>query len=403
MTSIHQSIRFISTRIARSFPPWTWNAILAPFLVTRLAWIMAGLYSSANFLPNPTYQEYHARGWFLSKYFLLDIFSRWDARHYLSIARDGYRFTGSLGETMDNIAFFPLYPYLIKGLAWLAYGWTGRKVPDSLILLVGIILSNLLFLGGVYLLYRLAVEHLRLGENTTRRALVLLFVFPVNFIFSSFYTESLFFFLSLVGFWAAFQRRWMWVGVIAGLLTLTRPPGILAAAAFFLLYLQQREWKLSAVRADLLWLGLSPVLLAAHFYNMFRLTGNFLAPIIAQNAWGRSRYGFFASLRLQLEAPFLDVYKLDALFALIFLIGGIYILWKWPNKALGVYVILMVAFPIGTGMLISAQRFMLVVFPVFLLLGEKIKNPFAYQLVQALCFALQVIYFTAWVNYYWIG
>jgi len=45
---------------------------------------------------------------------------------------------------------------------------------------------------------------------------------------------------------------------------------------------------------------------------------------------------------------------------------------------------------------------MLVVFPAFLLLGSKLKSPGGFELVRGLCFALQVVYFAGWVNYYWI-
>lgn len=402
MPTLRHFFHAVTTRAAQ-VPAWVWSAVLAPFLITRLAYVLVGLYVSPNFQPNPTYQQYAARGWFLSRYFLLDIFARWDGRHYLAIARDGYSFSGALGETMSNIAFFPLYPYLVKALTWLTLGWTGQKTPDSLYLLIGILLSNLFFLAGAYLLYRLATEHLRMNENAARRALVLLFLFPTSFIFSSFYTESLFFFLSLAAFWAAFQRRWMWVGILAGLLALTRPTGVLAAGALFIFYLQQREWKLTRLGLEAAWFSLPALLLAAHLTNMYRLAGNFLAPFVAHGAWGRNRYSILEGLRLQLEAPYLDVFKLDAFFAVLFLAASLYILWKWPHKALGVYPLGMVLVPLATGMLISFQRFMLVVFPVFLLLGEKGKNRFLFELLAGLFFTLQIIYFAGWVNYYWVA
>ena len=138
--------------------------------------------------------------------------------------------------------------------------------------------------------------------------------------------------------------------------------------------MQQHEWKIKNIRPDALWLGLSPLLLAGHLYNMYRLTGSFLAPFISNEAWGRGRYGLLEGLKLQLEAPYLDVFKLDAVFVLLFMACGIYMLWKWPNKDFGIYTLLMVIVPVSTGMLISAQRFMLVVFPVFLLAGEVLQS-----------------------------
>jgi hypothetical protein len=130
---------------------------------------------------------------------------------------------------------------------------------------------------------------------------------------------------------------------------------MLVVLALFLVYWQAHGWKFSAFRSDLLWLGLGPLLLLAHLYDLYRVTGTFLAPFLAQSAWGRGKYGFLEGLRLQLEAPVLDVYKLDALFILLFLACGVYLLVKWPEKSLGVYTILMAAVPVSSGMLISAS------------------------------------------------
>ncbi len=395
----------IHSRIQAAWPilqAWWWGGLLLPFAITRLALILAAKFALDNFQPNPTYAEFASRGWLHSKVFLIDIWTHWDAGYYLQIIKEGYFSNGSLENSFSNVAFFPLYPYLVKWLAWLGYGWTGNKVPDSLLLLTGILLSNGLFLASMVLLRRAALRHLGFSEATAGKAIALVFAFPTSFIFSCFYTESLFLFLTLAGFTAALERRWAWAGTLAALVVLTRVQGMLAAFAFLLVYLQQRGWKLPAVRLDVAWLGLAPLALVGHLFDMYRVTGNFFAPFLAQAAWGRGKYGFWEGLRLQLEAPILDVYKLDAFFGLVFLLCGIFILWKWQNKALGVYTVLMVLTPLSTGMLISVQRFMLVVFPVFLYLAAKLKSPANFDLARGLGFALQVVYFAGWVNYYWI-
>ncbi len=399
-TSLSSRLEPVRTALSRT--AWFWSDVFLPFLFTRLALIFTALFATGNYQPNPTYQEYAQRGWLHSKYFLIDIWSHWDAGYYLQLVKSGYTFSGDLTQSMSNMAFFPLYPYLVKAITWLVWGWTGNKVGDSLILAVGIVLSNLLFLAAMALLYRLATRRLGLGPAAAKRATALIILFPVGFIFSSFYTESLFFFLAVAGFSAALDRRWFWAGVCAGLVTLTRIQGIVVAFALFLVYLQQREWKLSALRADVLWLGLSPLLLAAHLFNLAQLTGSFFAPFVAQSAWGRNQYGFFEGLRLQLGGPVLDVFKIDAGLALVFLGFSIALLRRWPVKAFGVFSLLMTIAPISTGMLISESRFLLVIFPVFLLLGDLLENQWSYDLARGLGFALQVIYFAGWVNYYWI-
>ena len=47
----------------------------------------------------------------------LDGWSRWDSGWYIDIARNGY--SDTLQNVYMNVAFFPLYPLLIKGVQYL--------------------------------------------------------------------------------------------------------------------------------------------------------------------------------------------------------------------------------------------------------------------------------------------
>ena len=378
-----------------------WEAIWWPFVVTRLVWVLAAAFAQGTFQPNPTYLKYAQQGGQLTRIWLLDIFAHWDAKFYLSIIQDGYWQQTNLTEAYSNVAFFPLYPYLVKSI-----GWLGVELPAGVYILIGLLLSNLCFLAGASLLYGLARGPLELNETAARRALLLLFAFPTSFYFSSFYTEGLFFFLSLVGFAAGLERRWWLAGLAGALLVLTRFQGVAAVAALGLLYLETRGWRLSAIRADVLWFGLAPLLLGAHLYYLYTLTGDFLAPFTAVNAWERNKFGLLEGLRVQLEAPVLDVFKIEALLVLVFLGCGIYLLLRRGSpypKALAVYAILLSLMPVSTGLVTSSARYLVVIFPVFLFLGEKLAHTRWFELVCALWFALQVLYFAGWANYYWIA
>jgi hypothetical protein len=63
-----------------------------------------------------------ARGQF-SPINLLDMWARWDSGWYLDIALNGYALRGPIETTQSNVAFFPLYPLLIRTLLLL--------VPES--------------------------------------------------------------------------------------------------------------------------------------------------------------------------------------------------------------------------------------------------------------------------------
>lgn len=380
---------------------WFWEVVLLPFLVTRAAWVLAAAFARGTLQPNPTYARYFEQGGMLTRVFLLDIFAHWDAKHYLGIIENGYMAGSDFTGSYSNSAFFPLYPYLVKGI-----GWLGIHLLTGLYLLGGILLSNLCFLAAMALLRRLALGSFGLSEAAVRRAVLLIMVFPTSFIFSSFYPESLFLMLALLGFTAAFERRWWLAGLAAGLASVTRVQGLLVVFALLLIYLQQRGWDPRKIRADVLWFLSVPALLGAHLAHLARLTGTPLAPLLAQQAWKRNTYGLLEGLRLQLEAPALDVFKIDGLMVLLFFTLGVILLLPRRSRipwTAGVFAILMCVVPVATGMLISATRFMAAVFPGFLLLGEQEPPRWWYRPLLALWFTLQILYFAAWANFYWVA
>ena len=105
--------------------------------ITRLL-LMFTAWFSAYFPQNAVYQRYVDKGFQFTPIWPLDIWCRWDSAWYLSIAKNGYVPSGILSEQYSNLAFFPLYPYLVRALTvWL---------PDflrhqSVLISVGLLLS----------------------------------------------------------------------------------------------------------------------------------------------------------------------------------------------------------------------------------------------------------------------
>lgn len=377
---------------------WFLDSVLLPFVLTRLIWVLVGYFAYGNYVTNPSYEKYYKQGYFLTKYFLLDIFARWDARWYLSIIRDGYQPSADLTQYYSNLAFFPLYPYLVKSL-----GWLGLELPNAFYILAGLVLSNLLFILAMALLYRLIVVELGFEAGAAGRTLGLIFVFPAGFFFASFYTESLFLFLAVLGFTLALRENWAGVGIAAALGVLTRSQGAALLLALAWLYMEKRGWRLREVRPSVGWFALAPLALAAHFFHLYQVSGKPLAIFEAMSAWGRiSVYNLSEPMR-NLQGPRLDVFKIDLVLFVLFLGCSLYVLWKWKWKAFGIFALLMCLLPVYTGLLVSVSRYMAIIFPVFIVLGVKLEDRRAYEGLRAVWFALQVIYFAGFVNYYWIA
>src|SRR5690348_3900334 len=140
---------------------------------------------------------------------LLTSWNHWDAVHYTQIAQFGY-------QNIYNTAFFPLFPLLIKGGALL--------LGNQGYIAVGMILSNLALLGAMFVLYQIATD--MLGEQTGRRTLLYLCIFPTAFFFFAPYNESLFLLLTASAFLAMRRQRWWLAGILGMLAALTRSAGL---------------------------------------------------------------------------------------------------------------------------------------------------------------------------------
>ncbi|GGV02909.1 mannosyltransferase family protein [Streptomyces spectabilis] len=144
----------------------------------------------------------------------------WDCDWYLKIAEHGYADT--LGHTFDanNLAFFPLYPLLIRA------GEQLLPAPRGAVGLAIAFAASFLAAWGIF----------KVGDRLHgRRAGVLLVTLwaclPVALVQWMGYTESLFTAFVAWSLYAVLTGRWVTAGVCAALAGLTRPTGIAVAAA----------------------------------------------------------------------------------------------------------------------------------------------------------------------------
>nr|WP_221375978.1 hypothetical protein [Actinoplanes polyasparticus] len=146
----------------------------------------------------------------------------WDAGWFLRVAVDGYPhgYTYEAGVLQGNeLAFFPVYPMLIRLVAGL--GFEAHTAA--------LVVSWLASIGAAVAVHLLGTS---LHNKRTGWALVAIcFSAPVSIVFSMAYSEGIF--LALVaGMLVVAHRRVWWAAGLLGLLTaLTRPTGAAAAVA----------------------------------------------------------------------------------------------------------------------------------------------------------------------------
>jgi hypothetical protein len=164
-----------------------------------------------------------------------DAFARYDAGWYYNIASSGYM--RGLGVP-DKLAFFPLYPILMRGLGTAL----GSRREDFYF--AGIVISWLAFAGAMVMLYRLA--RLDLDERGARLAVLYAAVFPFAFFFGVVYSESLFFLALVTAAYALRTKQWALAAVAGAAMTATRVTGVMAVPGLAWL-----AWQASAGRSDI--------------------------------------------------------------------------------------------------------------------------------------------------------
>lgn len=323
------------------------------------------------------------------------LFTRFDALWYLSIVRDGYRYAPS---EATNIVFFPLYPLLVRGLAA-----TGLDAATA-----GFVLSNLCLAVAVVLLGRLVA--LELGSDPARRTVTLLLLFPTSFFFSACYTESLFLMLTMASFLAARRRRWWLAGTVGGLAAATRLPGAVLVVPLALEYMQQNGFRLRRVRFDGAALALIPAGLGLFAWYCGHAFGDPLAFLHNQAVWhGRPAHavpgvGLLIGVAKAIlrPDPSIHPFPLNLLYVGAAAVAGVCLVGSFLvlRPAYGLWGLLVLSISASHGRIDSLPRYVLVLFPIHIVLAVVARRRGAYWTMAVVSASLLVVLTVMFVNGY---
>lgn len=210
-----------------------------------------------------------------------EMWRRWDAHHFLTIAEFGYTAPES---DPHAAAFFPAFPLAVRPLLWLGLS------PVMAGLLVSAVAS---IVAGAYL-FRLAEEEL--GEGAGRRALLYLTIFPTGVFLVAPYSEALFLAGAIPAFYYARRGRWHLVGLPAAVAMGARAAGIFLLIGLAFEFIRQRDFSFErlANAAFALTVGALPLLAFGAFLS--RAMGDPLMFLVHQKeGWGRTFVGPIAS------------------------------------------------------------------------------------------------------------
>jgi Gpi18-like mannosyltransferase len=317
------------------------------------------------------------------------LWSRWDASHYLSLAEKGYV---SEGEGRFSIVFYPLYPWLIRAVAFVGPSYFGAALVVSGVAAI-----------AAALLFRRLVE-LDHPAKVARLAIWFLFIFPTAYFLHIGYTESLFLALVLGCLLAARKQYWAVAGVLGALACLTRVNGLLLVPTLLVeAWLQYRVTR--RINWRWLWIGAAGLGFAGYLFLNYRVTGDPFAfsPIMEKNWYKKITFPWVGIRDVWLRIPSFNLQ--EGLWEFIFIVFAfLCTVWCWI-KLRPTYAIWMTfnwLLVNSTTYVVSVPRYCLTLFPIFIILALlAAARPLAGRIMTALSLLLLALFATKFAHGTW--
>lgn len=313
----------------------------------------------------------------------MDNLANWDGGHYIGIAKYGY-------SEKFQYAFFPLYPMVINFVSKVTGNFTTAAVLISIV-------SSLLALRILFELISLDYT-----KKIAERSLHFLLFFPAAFYLTVAYSEGLFLFLTVSAFLFARKHKLLLATLFAALAGGTRLVGLAVSLSLILqIYLTEGINKKNWI------VLLSPLGFIIYCIYLFQATGDPFYFIYAENHWQRvitvPGLSFWETIQTLSGKNITENFNavLDLLFAILGL-GLILRSFRFLPIQYSVYSLLSIAFPLFTPTLSSMPRFLLPVFPIFIVLGLMREGvfSFAYKIFSLMLLSAFAILF---INGYWVS
>ncbi len=311
-------------------------------------------------------------------------FGNFDGVHYLRIAQDGYAY-------QFTQVFFPLYPLLVKIVSFVTFGN---------FVVAGLLVSNLTFLVGLIIFYKLVKKVL--DEKSALWSCLFLLAFPTSYYFGSIYTEGLFWTIIVASFYLLLIKKIWWASLFGGFASTTRLIGVLLMPAV----LSSKNLKSKAP------LILIPLGLLAYMIFLQIKFDNALYFLSAQSVFGQERTPTHLVLLPQVLFRYLKILATtsgqpfyNAFFELsstVFAFTMLFLSFKKVPKEWTIFSLLAITVPTLTGTFASMPRYILMAFPIFIGLAT-IKNFRAKTLILIISAILLVIATAIFTRGYWVA
>jgi Mannosyltransferase (PIG-V) len=383
--------------------------ILALFVLTRAALVGVGAFANVRLPANEGEEFTHL----LDGGPALDMWYRWDAGFYATIATEGYDWWNERQPSGD-MAFLPLYPAAIN-LFMRATGCGFTPYLSTCATVGGVIVSNLaLLLAGVLLfdviMRRKPTER---AASVAWFALLLLFITPNSIFLSGVYTESTFLLLVILTFWLLERQRFAFAVLCACMAALTRSVGVaLVPALLWWVWEWHRAQNSSLVTFLKDWRTYAAALPALVFggYIIFAgLTAGDLRAYFSsyEVVWARdvtqapwdTLLRYFSGETVSWYGWSLSWLDLAAFLGWL----GLAVVVFRQSRTWGIFALFAVLIPFASGTLVAMPRFGAVIFPFYIVAAMWSNTRWKQALVILGSLALWAFFISRFVTWHWIA
>ena len=292
---------------------------------------------------------------------LMTQFAKWDSPHYMYLAQNGYV---NSGDPANFIVFFPLYPFLVRLITF----------DFAYVNLSGLIVSNVSSIFAVVYLFKLV--KLDFSDSVAKKAVLFLCVFPTAYFLSAVFTESLFLALVVASLYYARGGKWCLAGVLGFLAALSRIAGLILLPVLAVEFLYQKKWRIRSSDLKLYWAGLPAFGFVVYLVINYVVTGGFFTFMeIERVHWFQTLDpvgGLAGALSWAVSRSFLDSLTMGYAQVVFAFLGLLMVLLAYRFKlrpSYQVYMLFTWVLAVSTGFWISIPRYVLVMFPMFIVLA----------------------------------
>ena len=343
-----------------------------------------------------------------TKYFINNWY-RWDTGWYLKIASIGY------DKDDFSIGFQPFYPIAIR----LVRSLLGISYLSS-----ALIISRVSCLIALGIFFRIAYAQFHSWE-IAQRSTILMLTFPSSFFLFTGYTEALFLVLVLSSWYYFLQRKWFLAGFLGCLASLTRLQGLILSIPMLWITLSNNyEFNIGDINTKLKteiksrWKSISilnPIFAAlmpsisVGFYSLYLKISGMNSITHAYSHWGTDVLWPWEGLWKLVERTITEnlnfIDYVDLILFIIFFIGIFFSFKKLPmHYSLFNLSMFLLILMVGrkSNFLPGFMRYMLIVFPLFILFGKYVQRKIFYVIVT-LSMSINLFLLWLYINWFWIA